>query len=301
MVLEDGSGRKDYFLMQYSDFLNRLCHFNFIPVKTVTKIANEYLQNSLKSSSVRELKLRKSLESLPNITEAQVETIVKESILDDDYLNAQKELSSAFKRNKFVQENFKYVPPVQYVLNPEEVKMGVSKDVIHYVDIKDSFKTLLEDKSFLEVLESDKNRIRVSDTTEVLRDLCDESAYNDNYSFRNNPGAFAAHFYSDAVELSNPLGWAKGRHKIIQVFYSIAQIPRSQRSQIDRMQLALVCKEKLIKKYGCGVIFSKLVHDLKVLEGGITVNFPVRRQVQLGLLAYSSDNLEAHTLGKPFK
>ena len=103
------------------------------------------------------------------------------------------------------------------------------------------------------------------------------------------------------MELSNPLGWAKGRHKIIQVFYSIAQIPRSQRSQIDRMQLVLVCKEKLIKKYGCGVIFSKLVHDLKVLEGGIMVNFPVRRQVQLGLLAYSSDNLEAHTLGKLFK
>jgi hypothetical protein len=295
--LEDDSRRKDYFLKQYSDFLNRLCHFHFIPVKTVTKIADEYLQNSLKASSVRELKLRKSLKSLSNITESQIDTIVKESILDDDYLNAQRELSSAFLRNKYVKENFQYVPPQEHVLNPEEVKNGASKDVIHYVDVKDSFKTLVEDKSFLGVIENNKNRVRVSDTTEVLRDLCDGSAHKDNSFFRNNPGAFAAHFYSDAVELSNPLGWAKGRHKIIQVFYSIAQVPRSQRSQIDRMQLALVCKEKLIKKYGYEVIFSKLVQDLKVLEGGITINFPVRREVQLGLLVYSSDNLEAHTLG----
>ena len=303
-TVEDGDGDGDghtgqdnFFQMQYANFLNRLCYFNFIPVKTVTTIAEEYLQNSLKSSSVREQKLRKSLESLPNITELQVDTIVKESIHDDDYLKAQQDLSSAFKRNKFVQDNFHYVPPQEYVLNPEEVKRGARKDVIHYVDVKDSFKTLLEDKSLVEVLKCEKNKARVRDSSEVLRDFCDGSAYRDNPFFRNNPGAFAAHFYSDAVELSNPLGWAKGRHKVVQVFYTIAQIPRNQRSQIDRMQLALVCKEKLIKKYGYDVIFEKLVEDLKVLEVGMTINFPIRRQVQLGLLAYSSDNLEAHTLG----
>ena len=43
-----------------------MCHFNFIPVKTVTKMADEYLQNSLQASSVRELKLRKSLSQFFN-------------------------------------------------------------------------------------------------------------------------------------------------------------------------------------------------------------------------------------------
>ena len=104
--------------------------------------------------------------------------------------------------------------------------------------------------------------------------------------------------YSDGVELSNPLGAAKGRHKIVQVFYTLCQIPKSQRSQIDRMQLCMVFKEKLVRLYGYDVIFKWLIKDLKDLEVGLTVSFPTERIVQMGVLAYSSDNLEAHLLGK---
>ena len=49
--------------------------------------------------------------------------------------------------------------------------------------------------------------------------------------------------------------------------------------------------------YGYKAIYKKLVDDLKVLEAGIKVDFPVEREVQMGLLAYSADNLEAHGLG----
>ena len=112
-----------------------------------------------------------------------------------------------------------------------------------------------------------------------------------------NPGAYAALFYSDGVELSNPLSYARGRHKIVQVFYTLCQIPRSQRSQIDRTQVCMIFKDKLVKKYGYEAIFRPLVNDLKDLEEGIHVAEPVNRLVQLGVLAYSADNLEAHQLG----
>ena len=36
--------------------------------------------------------------------------------------------------------------------------------------------------------------------------------------------------------------------RLSQVFYTLGQIPRSQHSQIDRIQLCLVCKETFIKK-----------------------------------------------------
>ena len=39
------------------------------------------------------------------------------------------------------------------------------------------------------------------------------------------------------------------------------------------------------------------MQDLKDLEIGITVDNPTERLVQMGLLAYSADNLEAHALG----
>ena len=93
---------KKYFQMQYCDFLNSLCNFKFIPAKTVTQIANEYLQNSLKSKSVREQKLRTSLNGLPNITESQIEKIVYETIYEDEYLKAQTEFLLSLKETSLL-------------------------------------------------------------------------------------------------------------------------------------------------------------------------------------------------------
>ena len=95
----------------------------------------------------------------------------------------------------------------------------------------------------------------------------------------------------------NPLGAARGTYKIVQVYYTLIDVPKQQRSQIDRMQLALVFREKLLKKYPMSVIFQKLVQDLKTLEEGIVVNIlGCHNIVRFGLLLYSADNLEAHTL-----
>ena len=69
----------------------------------------------------------------------------------------------------------------------------------------------------------------------TFKDLMDGKVYQSNTYFVQNPDAYCAHFYSDSIELSNPLGAAKGKHKVNQVFYTIAQIPKEQRSRIDRM------------------------------------------------------------------
>ena len=93
--------------------------------------------------------------------------------------------------------------------------------------------------------------------------------------FRRNPDALVCLIYSDAVELTNPLGSGRGKHKIVQIFWTLADIPRYQRSKIDRIQLALVVKEKVLKKYGERIIYEHLVNDLKKLEQGIEVVNPV--------------------------
>ena len=59
----------------------------------------------------------------------------------------------------------------------------------------------------------------------------------------------------------------------------------------------MVFKDKLVKKYGYKVIFQTLISDLKKLEEGIMISYPIERRVQMGLLLYSADNLEAHSLG----
>ena len=294
-VLEDDDEEDDYFLMQYANFYNKLCHFKFIPYSTVQDIAKEYLEQSLKSSQCRERKLRDSLKKIPNISDDDIERVVNEVIGEDRLLKAQQELNTEHKRTKFIQTRFKFVAPVEIVLNKGEVRLGARKEVVHYVPIKESFKNLLEDTSLNVVLENERDRIHQKKG--ILADILDGAAVRENAFFKSNPGAYAGLFYSDGVELANPLGASRGKHKIVQMFYTLCQVPREQRSKIDRMQLVMVFKEKNIKKHGISQILKPLVRDLQELERGISLSYPMRREVQLGVLAFSADNLEAHQMG----
>ena len=81
------------------------------------------------------------------------------------------------------------------------------------------------------------------------------------------------------------------------MFYTLADIPKSQRSQVDRLHLVMVFREKLLKKYSLQTIYKRLVKDLMTLEAGIIINFPMSRRVRCGVLCYAADNLEASTVG----
>ena len=76
----------------------------------------------------------------------------------------------------------------------------------------------------------------------------------------------------------------------------MGEVAKSQRSKIDRIQLVAVFKEKLVKQYGLKRIYKQLVEDLKLLEEGITINYPIQKKVKCGLLIHPADNLEAHSV-----
>ena len=141
----------NFLLMSYADFLNRLCHTKFIPHKNVQEIAEEFLDKSLKSQATMEKKLRNCLKEVPNMPESKIEEIVNNVIGEDGFLAAQKELSSVYKREKFIKENFKFVPPCEVVLNKDSVLRGESKDVIHYIPVVQSFQHLMEEMMFLKM------------------------------------------------------------------------------------------------------------------------------------------------------
>ena len=78
----------------------------------------------------------------------------------------------------------------------------------------------------------------------------------------------------------------------MQVFFTLCEVEKAQRSQIDRLTLCMVFREKLLKKYSLNTIYKSLVDDLKVLETGIQIYFPIPRTVKCGVLCYAADNLE---------
>ena len=281
----------DYYLKYYADFLNNLANFKFVSQLTVQHISKQYLQDSRQSMQMRKSKLVSSLQSISSIIQLDIERIVKETLEDDPFLQAQMQLDTQHKLTKYVQDNMDYVAPSEIVLNDDEVKNGSKKDSLHYISIISSLKMLLEDFSF------NKMMAQTRTSTADITDFKDCLAYKNNKYFQKNPDAYSLVLYSDGVEMKNPLGAARGTYKVVQVFYTLAEIRKSQRSQVDRLQLVMVFREKLLKKYSYRDILNCLVKDLSVLENGITIDVPFTRQVKFGVLAYVADNLEAHTLG----
>ena len=285
----------EFFMMAYCDFLNRMANFHFIPQSTIDVIGAEYLKNYTKSNEAKAVSLKNSLMKIPGISESDIQRVMDDFHSQDAFLLAQTKTNSEYKRTKFIRENFTFVSPLEIVLNPREVKEEKApKAVMHYIPIIETFKNLVQDPSFIEMME--KNVV-TNDSESSYKDVKDGDLYKNNPYFQRNPGAYTMMIYSDAIELVNPLGAGRGKHKVIQIFFSLSEIAKHQRSKIDRIQLVSVFKESLIKKFGFKKIYQKLVDDLKVLEAGVTVNYPVQRLVKSGLLIHPADNLEAHGVG----
>ena len=189
---------EEFYMFYYADFLNRLTNFKFIPQATVTEIAEEYLSNTQKSLKNREVLLRKSLQSIAQISENDIEKVVKEVLVNDKFLLAQSNLNSEYKRTKFVQEKMQYVSPVEIILNEDEVRLGKKKDVLHYIPLTHSIKVLLEDPSLNKMLALNTGG---SKNNGKICDVKDGTAYRENIFFKENPDAYSILLYSDAVEL----------------------------------------------------------------------------------------------------
>ena len=131
-----------------------------------------------------------------------------------------------------------------------------------------------------------------------LKELTDGQLFRSNVYFTDNQNDVPLIMYSDAVELVNPIGPGRSKHKVVQVFGSLGSLPKRHRSKVDRLQLGLVFKEKLLKRYSYRQILRVLVQDLKNLEqDGVTLKEPCERTVKAGLLIYEADNLEQHLMG----
>ena len=280
----------EVFLMAYCDFMNRLLNFQFIPQSSIQLICEEYLKNYLKSNAAKAKALRTSiLKNIPNTSEENIQKVLKDFEENDSFLKAQRSLDSGYKRLQYLKSNFKYVEPEEILLNPNEVmKRKEPRAVMHYVPIIETVKNIVQDSTFLEVTENkfyDKSKAEI-------KDVKDGIIYKQNEYFKDNPEAMTLLLYSDGVELVNPLGAGRGKHKVIQIFLTFGEIPKYQRSKIDRIQLVAVLKEKLVKQFGFQRVYQRIVEDLIHLEKGINISYPVERVIKCGLLLHPADNLE---------
>ena len=92
-------------------------------------------------------------------------------------------------------------------------------------------------------------------------------------------------------EITNPLGSGKGKHMLLGVYCTIANLYPHHRSKIDTFQLAILCKEGLLAKR-----ISTFKSRFKNLETqGVNLGFG--ENMRGSVLCIMGDNLGSHWLG----
>ena len=282
------------FLKSYADFLNRMAYEKMVPQSTIQIMVTEFLELSLQAMKHRRNKIGLILQE-NNVDEKVIEQVTG-VVEEDEYISAMKQLDTPYKRDQFIELNFKYVPPREIVLNPLEFKQGKApKDSYQYISILEGVRTLFQDKTFLEVLE--RSRKEVNSDIDSIEEIRDGRIIQNLTYLKKNPDAYIGLLYSDAVEITSPLAAGKGRHKILQMFWTIGDVPKKFRSKIDQIQICVIVKEHLIKKYGYSKIYEPLIEEMSLLEHGIKVQYPVARSIKVCFPFHLGDNLESHGLG----
>jgi hypothetical protein len=256
-----------FFRDELANFLNKLETHHFVSQTALQKICQEIMGFSdlVHKSAVKTL--QKQLHQM-DLSEHQRKVLL-DSLAKNPFEDLHQEFKSYFRLNKYITTSpaFKFIEPLQIWLGPEK------KCSFQYVSLLDTLCTIITDPGFKRVQPSDDG---------MLRGVRDGSAFAENTFFQENKDAFTIELYSDAVELSNPLGASKGKHKIVNVYFSIAELPKALSSKTENKFLVLSVKNDHLKTYR-QEIYKPLLEDLHKLEGGVAVNGEI---IRAGLLCH---------------
>lgn len=117
----------------------------------------------------------------------------------------------------------------------------------------------------------------VKDTTctsaHVIHYVCDGSVFLFNVVFMDSGVTLKLVLYQYAFAVVNNLGSSKKKHKIMGVYFMLANVDPFYCSSIDTSQLMLLCNDRDFKYFGHDKLFSTMLSDLRDLEtnwvGGI--------------------------------
>jgi hypothetical protein len=208
---------------------------------------------------------------------------LQEKMKLNPFVTLQEEYSTYYKINKQTKNSAHYIAPSEIKLPPNsQGKIST----FQYVPIAETVASIISDPGFMQ-------QTQLATPHGFLYDIKDGSAWKDNKYFQENPDALTGQLYSDAVELENPLGAAKGVNKVVNVYFTLVDLPKYLRSKKESIFLVLSVKEKDLKE-NYSHVFRPLINDLKKLESGVRIGGQV---VKLGVICYSADNLEASVVG----
>lgn len=125
----------------------------------------------------------------------------------------------------------------------------------------------------------------------------DGNIYKTNPFFKDGEFRLAVGLYMDEWEVCSPLGTSKKKHKILSVYWVLADIPAKFRSQLHVIQLAALVKSAHLKEFGFEKSLLQLWQDLSFIERESVYVESVGENLKGTVVYVSSDNLGAHQFG----
>ena len=104
----------------------------------------------------------------------------------------------------------------------------------------------------------------------TYKDIWDGQHVKSNPVFVSQKGAvLGIQLYFDEVELCNPLGSKKGKHKVGVFYWTFMNLRPEYRSKLRLINLLAIVGSNMFKKYGYEPILAGFLKDMEKLKGGI--------------------------------
>ena len=263
-----------------------------IAYSTVNLIVSEVFNSYQRGVEVTKTKIANLMES-DGVPADKIKRILEEIDLSDPFAEAREELESELSRKKYLKKEFAHAAPISVRLNTDS--LAEKPETMQYVPIKESLKILLEDDTFLRQKATDP----YFPEENIVKDCRDGLTFQQNEFFKQNPTSVPLVIFQDELEVVNPLGAGKSKHKIQCTYFTTLEIVPALRAKVKSIQLISLVLSRHWKKYGNSKCNRNLIDDLKSLETeGLQVEKPVKKTVKVGLAMIVGDNLGQHMLSE---
>lgn len=184
---------------------------------------------------------------------------------------------------------------------PEKITLDeAGSSFFHYIPVLKTLRALLSKPQYFNHIEE----FRQNTFNGGHCDLHYSEYFYSNSYFKGNRNLLNIHLYADEVTTTNPLGQAKGKFKILCIYFTLDNIHPRFNTLLKNIHPVAFANSKVVKKYGINSILKPFVHEMKYLSiHGLSFNLILedgsseRLTFKGSLSVVSGDNLSQHEIG----
>ncbi|CAF4386341.1 unnamed protein product, partial [Adineta steineri] len=119
-----------------------------------------------------------------------------------------------------------------------------TKEIAYYVPIDETIKSIVHNDHVIDqILDNIKQQ---REKVFIDKDLM-FSFRHGHFGNRIDDDSLLIQLYIDDIELTNPIGCKKDKHKMCMIYFSLVDILNEYRSQLEHIHLVGICTSRILK------------------------------------------------------